>query len=159
MVSSSRPRHKRPTAGRSSTNATPIAANERSGDLIIGGTGQRAGHKPTTKQSMVNHRILIGHVLSSSTVSMPPAFAITISSRELGLSRGRAAELDEFLRRFARERVVLRITSILNVLAGGKTAGLLKGEIVRSLSEDFLTILPPTHRAALAAALADPKAI
>lgn len=90
---------------------------------------------------------------------MPPTFAVTIGSTELGLTRGTLAQLDAVLRRFDRESVVLRIVSILNVIALGKTVGLEKSEIVRSLSEQYLKVLPPEPRNALAGALQNRDAI
>lgn len=90
---------------------------------------------------------------------MPPTFAVTIGSNELGLTRGSLSQLDEQLRRFDRERVALRIISILNVLGIGEAAGRKKGEVARSLSEDYVRILPPLPQRALASALGNRNAI
>ena len=94
-----------------------------------------------------------------SKPSMPPTLAVTIGSNELNLAPGTLAQLDDVVCRFGRERIVLRIVSILNVLSLGKAAGLEKGQIPRSLSEDYLQVLPEESREALASALRIPNAI
>ena len=90
---------------------------------------------------------------------MPPTVGITIASKELGLPRGTLPELDNALRRFERERIVLRIVSILNVLGLGGFGGVEKAQVARGLAEDYVKILPRGPADALAASLADPRAL
>jgi hypothetical protein len=83
---------------------------------------------------------------------MAPTIGVTIASDELGLGTGGLPQIDAGVRRFPRERLVLRIVSVLNALAA-------LGAQARSLSVDFTQILPAEARGRLLAALAKNNAL
>lgn len=84
---------------------------------------------------------------------MTPTIAVVIGSEQLGLTRGKITDLDSAIKQIGRERVVLRVVAILNVLALGKA------DTVRSLTQSYVHVLPTKLRAALSGALDDENAI